>query len=613
MPFPEFRRVALAFSFCGIALAMSAQATCLPIPYTRYVGNTTTDSQCTDDSIQSAIDHSDCPTTIYVTNQRSWNALHLDINSRNVAIVGTTSSCGVQTCQAGCTPPTTPVVTLSGAGHTGDSVIYIHGNSTVTLKYLEIRDGYNIRPGIRTFGGGIHFDGRGSLTLNTTSITHNTADNGGGVQLTGTGGAAVMRMQERTRVDSNTATSDGGGIRIDEDSYLSMIDAYSTLWLNEAVDGHGGGLQIIGPAEAAIGAPSSYGIGALYGNQAQYGGAISVQAGAGDPGEAVLRLFATDAQSPVRLQGNYASEAGGAVYLKPYSGSANGVHAAFMCADEFRIDENAAASGGALFADDDDSTLSGHVGSAINLNAEACQSALPPSAVDCSPGVPCNTVYDNATLDTLGNPAPGAIILTQSASTLRANRVDLRDNTGQELIRLNAPNAQFSVLNNSLLAENALAGSVLRVDSGQFKIDSTTFVANAIGATATIQAGGPLILANTIIDQPGKLAVDTSSSLEAHYVLSTDVSTLPAGEGIALGRPTYIDPALGNYRLALNSLGVDFAPPLAGDDRDLDKLPHDQDLAEIDDLYGDRDLGAYERQPGCAGTDTIFCNGFESP
>jgi hypothetical protein len=41
---------------------------------------------------------------------------------------------------------------------------------------------------------------------------------------------------------------------------------------------------------------------------------------------------------------------------------------------------------------------------------------------------------------------------------------------------------------------------------------------------------------------------------------------------------------------------VDFAVPVSGDDRDLDGLPRDQDVAPRIDRSGVRDLGAYERQ-----------------
>ncbi|MCB1570107.1 MAG: hypothetical protein KDI72_03405, partial [Xanthomonadales bacterium] len=127
---------------------------------------------------------------------------------------------------------------------------------------------------------------------------------------------------------------------------------------------------------------------------------------------------------------------------------------------------------------------------------------------------------------------------------------------------------------------------------------------------------GPLTLANSIIDQPGNNALGyggNPNDLLVGYVLSSDVTTLPAVAGVALGRPTYVNAAAGNYRLALNSLGIDFAPPIVGDDRDLDNNPHDQDLPEVGNLFGVRDLGAYERQRSCGAGDTIFCDGFGDP
>ena len=174
-----------------------AQADCLPILYTRYVGNTATDTLCTDNDIQSAINASVCPTTIFVSNERTWTGQHLDINNKNVTIVGRNSGCGQQSCDGGgCITPTTPEVVVDGAGHTGDSVIYIHGTSNVVLKSLRIRNGYNINGSANTYGGGIHFDGRGSLVLDTTWVDGNTARFGGGINFNGNGGFAGMTLLE---------------------------------------------------------------------------------------------------------------------------------------------------------------------------------------------------------------------------------------------------------------------------------------------------------------------------------------------------------------------------------------------------------------------------------
>jgi hypothetical protein len=110
-------------------------------------------------------------------------------------------------------------------------------------------------------------------------------------------------------------------------------------------------------------------------------------------------------------------------------------------------------------------------------------------------------------------------------------------------------------------------------------------------------------------------ALDYTSSagnLDVRYVLSNDVATLPASTGVVQGTPLFADVASGDYHLQKNSPGLDFAPPVAGDDRDLDGLPRDQDLPSVPNQYGVRDLGAYERQLRyCGASDTVFCDGFE--
>jgi hypothetical protein len=123
-------------------------------------------------------------------------------------------------------------------------------------------------------------------------------------------------------------------------------------------------------------------------------------------------------------------------------------------------------------------------------------------------------------------------------------------------------------------------------------------------------------MVNTIIDQPGNLALAYGGSvpgLDVRYVLSSDVTTLPETIGVLAGAATFVDAAHGDYHLQMGSLGIDYAPAIAADARDLDNLPRDQDLPGTN-VWGSRDLGAYERQRTLACTigDTIFCDGFDN-
>lgn len=616
-----FRLVILSLVVLVASLVFGAQlahADCLPIAYKRYVGNTTTDALCTENDIQTAINNSVCPTTIYVSNERAWTAQHLDINNKNLTIVGRTGGCGVQVCDGGCAVPTAPVVVLSGSGHSGDSVMYIHGTSNITLQYVEIKNGNNINGTTNTYGGGIHFDGQGSLVLDTMWVRNNVARYGGGINMSGTSGFAGLTVLGGTRIENNQAANDGGGIRITDSTYMSILYDHTLIWLNQALNGHGGGIQVKGPAHADIGSPGETGLGVIYSNSAKYGGGISIDSGTGfGNGDADVQLFTVDPNRPVRVHGNSASVNGGGVYLEPYVGI-EGYMFASLCAFDFRIEDNTASEGSAIYGENNTSAIDSHIGSTVLLNPlnNLC-AGLPEFAQRCAAGVACNIISGNGALNPDGSPTLGATLYLKAYGTLEAERLTMRSNNGGYAIHMADPYVNYHTLDNCLLANNNVTRQLIRTDAGDLDIRNCTFVNNTILSTNSIYSGGPLTMFYTIIDQPGNNALGyggNASDLHVDYMLSSDVSTLPAAPGVLAGQPTYVNAAAGDYHLALNSLGVDFGPAIVGDDRDLDLLPHDQDIPEVPNVFGVRDLGAYERQRtfACGAADTIFCDGFNN-
>jgi predicted outer membrane repeat protein len=609
------------FAACLAALlafaAADARAVCIPeLPQYRYVGDTSLDAQCTDNDIQSAIDNA-CPnSTIMISRQHTYTAQHLHIDGKTLVLTGTGNGVGCGPPGAcdpgvGCTPPpTAPVVTLSGEGHSGDSVLYISGNSNVTLRFLEIRNGSNVTG----YGGGIHFDGKGSLTLDTTTVSNNVAGFGGGINFNGSGGFAGLALLGRTLVINNTAANSGGGIRISGQSYMSILYDNTLVALNHAPNGYGGGVNVVGPAHADIASPGLGSLGVIYSNDALHGGGMAVTAGSSIDDDAEVQLFTVDPARPVRVHDNFASQNGGAIYTKGYIGFP-AFNSAMVCARDFRLDDNAAPDGSAAFLDYDTDNITDE-GSTLTFNQPSYCIGLPPSAQRCAAGVPCNTVNGNVAVDAGGNPTLGATIKIEDESFFMGNRFTMQDNHGGYAIRASS----HVMASNCLLTDNNVTRQLLNSTSGALEFSNCTFASNTILSTDTIHAEGPLTLANSILDQPGNLALAYSgnaSDLHVDYVLSSDVSTLPPVEGVAVGVPTYVNAAGRDYRLQLGSIGIDYAPPISGDDRDLDGLPHDQDLPQAGNLWGVRDLGAYERQRtfACgAGTgETIFCDGFEVP
>src|SRR5262249_43934127 len=126
---------------------------------------------------------------------------------------------------------------------------------------------------------------------------------------------------------------------------------------------------------------------------------------------------------------------------------------------------------------------------------------------------------------------------------------------------------------------------------------------------------GGLTLVNSIIDEPGRSALDyvgDPSNLHIAYVIANEIATLPGG-GAQQDTPVYVDAANGDYHLTLHSPGVDYANEQGG--TDLERNPRDVNLYAVPNVYGSRDIGAYERQSpfdGCGASDTIFCNGYEA-
>jgi hypothetical protein len=164
-----------------------------------------------------------------------------------------------------------------------------------------------------------------------------------------------------------------------------------------------------------------------------------------------------------------------------------------------------------------------------------------------------------------------------------------------------------------------LTRQLIRTEGSSFaEIEDCTFARNVVASTDVFHIEDQLKLLSSIVDQPGNLTLAYSGpggpDLEVEYVLSNDITTLPGSLTIIRGDPSFIDATNGNFRLQLYSLAVDFGPVVPGTDRDLEYQMRDLDLPGVPNLYGIRDLGAYERQIGagdCGAADTIFCNGFD--
>lgn len=680
----------------------AAAVFCTPLnaPPPRFVGDTASDGQCTDDTIQSAIDYVKnagyaCPATIYITREHKYNLQHLTIDNvstpLNLVGEGDGVQCGstnVQLCDPslGCPPPpTAPLVTITGdISHASfDSVLHIDGISSVMLRYLtltgaEVHDKgagiylsgsgsltldtsvvtantaenngggiYFNSSGLLTLdssevssntaintGGGIDFEGTGSMTISNSSIHNNSADYGGGIDFKGTGDPAtdlpaVLQLNQNTLILNNTASTSGGGIRIEGDAQLLTVEPQTFIAFNHAPGGYGGGIEMLGgDATAVIGSPGYNGAPLIEYNSAEYGGGLAMLAQQQSWNGQYTYLFTTDPSAPTGIADNAASHVGGGVYLKPYVGNTD-VGFVTFCAADFRITDNIAQEGSAIYADTDRNAIKGNEGSTVDLNpiensTDCANSLIDPfeyGAQSCAGRADCNVINDNAAEDTGGNPTNGAAILVQSQGVLRGHRVSVSGNRGGAAVRQLTDGGGEVYLVNCLLADNTLSGPLIDAYTpgtldiySSLELDNCTLVGSTLGSGPVIHDQvGVTTLTDSIIDQPGHVTLALDGFADSvSYLLSNDTSTLPTQSGVVQGEPTFVDAAMSDYHLHASSLGVDFAPAAGG--IDLDGLPRDTDLSSVPNVYGPRDLGAYERlnpSDKCGANDSFFCDGFD--
>jgi hypothetical protein len=585
------------------------------VPDVVSVGNKAVDSSCNFGSIQAAIsaaaDSATCAagTRIILNQSGDYTNQHLTITNKNITLMGRANAAQCGTPQPVCgvpplflTCPTAPLRTIEGN-------IKIRGASNVTIQYLDITHGNGAADGNgHTWGGGIDYAATGRLDLYTSTVDYNTANDGGGIRFQGYGGHADLYLHSHTQIDNNTATSggSGGGIRVEGDAKLYADEA--NIWIHDNIaPGKGGGIIVIGPASAHIGSSGDifFGVpvGVVYNNTANYGGGIAVFSDSiGGP---MIEVDAADPNHPVRIERNRAYHTGGGIYLGPST------YTAYAMLGGAQIDGNAAQEGSGIYVDLDSSLASspGH---------------LELKAGHCAAGIECNTVSNNRAVatDSQGNETPtaGSAILLQTQAFADLQQLAMRGNTGAHVLRVADGLISPLGLDTCLIAGNTVSAELITLGNASAFVNQCTFANNNIGAPAVLLVASDFSLTNSIFVQKPLRAVDSTvanPNLTLDYILAieTDIS-LSGGQHILYGNPSFVDPANGDFHLGANSLAIDKAPPGTADDRDLDNRPRDQDISNIPNVDGPRDLGAYERQSpfdGCGAADTIFCNGFDAP
>ncbi|HEX6832427.1 MAG TPA: hypothetical protein VF132_02740, partial [Rudaea sp.] len=489
------------------------------------------DGQCDFHNLNSAIvalKQNPNPNRIFVAVSTAAPTASIAIDNVDLTIQGGFANCSDFNAPSART-------TIDGSGNGGHSVFAITGSSNVVLENLTIS---NAAAGSDD-GGGIHFNGSGSLTLSATSVQLNHAHNGAGIEMDAAGGSASLILGSGVFVSGNRASGDGGGIRLTGPSVLSMTEDGSQIANNHADSGGGGGLMIVGPAAGYVGSPGVGSAAAISGNWANDGGGVAVVAGDGSALNGYLYLFATDSTRPGRISGNQAFSNGGGVYLNSHSPTFGDDGYGVLCAYGFRIDMNAASEGTAIYTDFDSSIGGDAPGLAFLSNDKASPNPTCPSSTFDTYGAKqctaagCNLIDANEALD-VGNdnvPTDGATLYTRDDggyTSLYLVGVKLHDNIGGYLAHGTGSMDVFATLSSS----NHLAHELLRFENAGFAhISSSTLADDEIDSQYVIHSEQYIYLHGSIIAEAGTKTLEYTGDSDQEDVadlVTNDVSTLPA-------------------------------------------------------------------------------------
>jgi len=643
-------------SVLGLLLAAnagSAAAVCMHgTKYYRYVGS---GPGCTDATIQDAITNAVCPDTIVSITAGSGGE-HLSIAGKSLKLVGSGSGCGVPPpiCNADTGCGGTPPVRTSVLGDGVNPVIAITGSANVTLANLELHGGVNANG----FGGGVSYSATGLLILNNVYLHDNSAIHGGGVAFLGGSGALLTNdsvFQSNTATTATDIVDDarGGGLSVDGDAGHIEATIGINTWFSNNVAKVGGGIHVGGDVhfvmttdrtevfqnvashdgggiavqtlyngtpQVDIGSPGRNGNPAIHDNLAYgSGGGIAVDS------NARLRLFTTNPTRPITLALNTASNpagggSGGGLAVGPDAANA------IVCMNEFYVSHNSADLAAAALS---------VAGGALYINSDAdgvCDAPGLPvlGATQCSVNTPCNLFINH--LAPLTASGYASIIDISGVSAFHGNRFSISKNSGGDMLFLNGIgtiSAAPMYLGNCVIDNNQSFDTnnfLVHVRYGDVRFDSCTIAANTADSDAVLDVPlfrssdpapppGGFTLTRSIVYQPGHHTWHAAGldppPANADYVLSNDLSTLTAGTNLITGDPVFIDPVSDFHLHPGLSPAVDFAPGDPADTADRNGYARIVDLVSIANVYGPRDLGAYESFRPCYRIDSVYCDGFE--
>ena len=571
-----------------------------------------TGAGCTHATIQDAIDAAaadpDVADFIRVTRSATYDNVALDIHDQHVVLLGGYVNCLDEVGDGQRT-------VLNGDGD--HSVVRIHGDGDVVLRYLTLSGGHEPLFDYG-YGGGIQiYGGPHLVTVDHLFVTNNEAGHGGGISLRNDvsgdpnqnklvlGDDVVISFNHAEYTPGAYSSVQGGGIFCFESS-VQMVGGGTTTVTANSASLDGGGIGAI-ECDLEIAPHGTYGSfnGVVLNDAGRDGGGILTEGGSGIG----TRLYVTDANRPVYVSGNSAAREGGGIKINT---------GATVAAWDLIIDGNRSlAEGGGVSMSDggsDDST------NFYMLSATDTVLPPPPGAVNCAAALRCNSLSENIARDASNQPQSAAALRTRidppfgaygaAYAYLRGTRI--ADNAGKTLMRVLEP-PDFGDVGESWISTrsvsmvgNEVSDTLLETGTSAtngfgnaFYLVDATIAGNLIDGAAVIRSHHNIQLVQSIVWQPGRQVLNlTDGTLDADaiiYDLLSDMDDIPSSPTNFIADPRFMDPEQGDYHLHASSPAIDYLQDGSGVDED--DQTRTVNLALVpDDAFGPRDLGAYERQ-----------------
>lgn len=491
------------------------------------------------------------------------------------------------------------------AGHGGG--IAVNGHATLELYGSGSELKRNTASGN---GGGIDFEGGGSVTLDGFAVESNVANYGGGLHMAGglatfgpsPAGTDTPRLRltiaDDVSISGNTARKDGGGLHLERSVLLDMAGMNTSVTYNNAAE-RGGGLAIEGPALAYVGAAGPWpGKAVFHYNGAQHGGGIAVLGGTYAAATGKLYLYTAHPDYPMTLSENTASNGGGAVYGVGKAGKGS----ARLCIQDTSMYANRAVQGAAVLADTDNFAGVDGQSAQLEINgSQLCQ--FPPDARHCE-GPLCNQVTFNFSGFAGGTRTSGAVFETGEARQCGGAPCDTQPQqvVGGVVMRNNSTGSLAKgrlpiVLQNVVGYDNDL---ITALADGNVDVLHGSFAGNTRSAFALSLFNGA-VRSSLFMMSPGQKLLTSfgGGTVSVTHVTSDDLTGAPPhASNVLSSDPGFVDAQAPGFDLHLrqNAAVIDTAPAPAGLLQDLERHERTVDVPARVDQYGPADRGAYEFQ-----------------